>query len=149
MIKEPYNNIYGLWNVTTEGDCEGRSVCNLGVYEGNIDEIAFALADKCYYCLNFRAVSPKNYTLDMTPKSKTVDIQLDIGSGTWDMDKGTRVVEVGNLMKNRPVDVIESNFYGCVRLVTNNKTIEEKKAEALAKLSLEERKLLGLIKETF
>ena len=74
MIKEPYNNTYGLWQVTTEGDCEGRSVCNLGVYEGNIDEIAFALADKCCYCLNFRAVSPKNYTLDMTPKRKTVDI---------------------------------------------------------------------------
>lgn len=144
MIKAPYDKVYGLWNVTTEGDCEGRSVRNLGTYEGNIDEIAFALADKCFYCLTFKAINPHDYKLDMTPKSKTVDIQLDIGSGTWDMDKGTRVVEVSNLMKNRSVDVRESNFYGCVRLVTNKKTTEEKKAEALAKLSLEERKLLDL-----
>ena len=52
MIKAPYDKVYGLWNVTTEGDCEGRSVRNLGTYEGNIDEIAFALADKCFYRSN-------------------------------------------------------------------------------------------------
>lgn len=145
MIKAPYDKVYGLWNVTTEGDCEGRSVRNLGTYEGNIDEIAFALADKCFYCLTFKAINPHDYKLDMTPKSKTVDIQLDIGSGTWDMKPKDRAIAVGGLMQNRPVTVSESNFYGCVRLSTNKKTVEEKKAEALAKLSLEERRLLGLV----
>lgn len=140
MIKAPYNKAYGFWRVTTEGDCEGRSVRHLGTYEGYIDEIAFALADKCCYCLNFEAINP----LDMTPKSKTVDIQLNVGSGTWDMDTDTRVAEVGSLMENRPVSVIKSNYYGCVRLITNKKTTEDKRAEALAKLSVEERRLLGL-----
>ena len=144
MIKAPYDKVYGLWKVTTEGDCEGRSSRDLGTYEGYIDEIAFSLADKCYYSLNFRAVSPHEHKPDMTPKRKTVDIQLDIGSGTWDMESKNRAIAVSGLMRDRPVAVSESTFYGCVRLTTNKKTEEEKKAEALAKLSPEERRLLGL-----
>lgn len=144
MIKAPYDNVYGLWKVTTQGDCEGRSTRDLGIHEGNIDEIAFALADECFYSLNFRAVNPHDRELDMTPKRKTVDIQLDIDSGTWDMKPKDRAIAVSGLMQNRPVTVSESNFYSCVRLSTNKKTKEEKKAEVLAKLSLEERKLLGL-----
>lgn len=144
MINAPYDNVYGLWKVTTEGDCEGRSIRDLGTHEGYIDEIAFALADKCCYSLNFRAVDHPEHKPDMTPKRKTVNIQLDFGSGTWDMESKNRAIEVGSLMRDRPVAVSESPFYGCVRLTTNKKTVEEKKAEALAKLSLEERKLLGL-----
>lgn len=144
MIKPPYDNVYGLWKVTTQGDCEGRSIRNLGTYEGNIDEIAFALADECCYSLNFSAVNPHEHKPDMTPKRKTVDIQLDFGSGTWDMKSKNRAIEVGSLMRDRPVTVSESTFYGCVRLTTNKKTLEEKKAEALAKLSPEDRKILGL-----
>lgn len=144
MIKAPYDNVYGRWKVTTEGDCEGRSSRDLGTYEGNIDEIAFALADKCFYSLNFRAVSPYESEFNMTPKRKTVDIQLDVGSGTWDMKPKDRAIAVSGLMRDRPVAVSESTFYGCVRLTTNKKTEEEKKAEALAKLSPEERRLLGL-----
>lgn len=142
MIKAPYNKINGLWRVTTEGDCEGRSIKDLGIYEGNIDELAFALADKCMYALKFSAVDP--IELDMSPKCKTVDIQLNISSGTWDMKSTTRAMEVGRLFKNRPVIVSESNYYGCVRLSTNQKTVAEKRADALAKLTAEERKLLGL-----
>ena len=47
-------------------------------------------------------------------------------------------------MENRPVRVIKSNYYGCVRLTTDKETTEDKKAKALAKLSVEERRLLGL-----
>lgn len=144
MIKPPYDNVYGLWKVTTEGDCEGRSSRDLGTYEGYIDEIAFALADKCYYSLKFCAVDPREHKSDMTPKRKTVDIQLDIGSGTWDMESKDRTIEVGSLMRDRPVTVSQSTYYGCVRLTTNKKTAEEKRAEALAKLSLEDRQILGL-----
>jgi hypothetical protein len=38
-----------IWSVTTEGDVEGKSTTNLGTFEGRLDEIAFALADKEYY----------------------------------------------------------------------------------------------------
>lgn len=43
----------GWWQVTTEGDCEGWSVKQLGTYYGHLAEIAFHLADKAYYCLTF------------------------------------------------------------------------------------------------
>lgn len=39
-FKKPYDKAYGFWHVTTEGDCEGRSITDLGVFEGNIDTIA-------------------------------------------------------------------------------------------------------------
>ena len=52
-----YNNAYGLWEVTTEGDCEGKSTRKLGVYEGFIDDIAFALVGSCCYSLRFKPFS--------------------------------------------------------------------------------------------
>lgn len=83
-LAESYKKAYGFWEVTTEGDCEGRSVSRLGIYEGYIDEIALALADRCYYSLCFRPIDPR--ALDLTPKRKSVEISFDIGSNTWDMD---------------------------------------------------------------
>lgn len=46
----------GWWNVSTEGDCEGRTTTQLGTYYGHVAEIAFALADRCYYVLEFKPV---------------------------------------------------------------------------------------------
>ena len=37
-INAPYDNPFGIWHVTTEGDCEGRSTRDLGIHEGYIDE---------------------------------------------------------------------------------------------------------------
>jgi hypothetical protein len=46
----------GLWKVTTEGDCEGRSTKNLGVHRGHICEIAMALSGATFYSLDFQPV---------------------------------------------------------------------------------------------
>lgn len=35
-FKKPYDKAYEFWHVTTEGDCEGRSTTDLGVFEENI-----------------------------------------------------------------------------------------------------------------
>src|SRR6218665_1915533 len=81
-----YESPIGWWNVTTEGDCEGRSVTQLGDFYGHVAEIAFHLADKNYYSLQFRAIlnrpAGKRITLQAT-KDK-VWISLGIESGTWD-----------------------------------------------------------------
>ena len=47
-----YNPI-GWWNVSTEGDCEGRSTDQLGTHYGHVAEIAFALRKKSGYSLRF------------------------------------------------------------------------------------------------
>jgi len=55
-----------IWTVTTEGDVEGRSTLHLGTFHGKIDEIAFALADKACYKLEFEAVK----SIDLTKQTK-------------------------------------------------------------------------------
>lgn len=137
-----YKNPYGVWEVTTEADCEGRTIRNLGTYEGFIDDIAFALADKPYYSLKFKAVQPK--TLDMTPKSKEVNVSLDINSDTWDMNNTELVGFWKEVMKNRDVRVQKGVGFNTVTLTSGRKTIEDIRQEALAKLSKEERIALRL-----
>lgn len=139
-MKEPYNNSFGVWTVTTEGDVEGRTITNLGVFEGHIDEIALHLADKCYYSLRFEGVQPVKV---FTPKKAYVDICLPIDSGTWDVGIDNRVACFREMFINRPVDVVASNSYAAVRLVSVE-PLEIARQMALAKLTDEEKELLGL-----
>lgn len=143
MIRQEYS-VYGVFKITTEGDCEGRSVRDLGTYKGYIDEIAFALADKCYYSLTFHQINPEEHKLDMTPKRKEVNITLDIDSGTWDLKGKDRIKYFENFFKDRNVEISNGNCYGGVKISTNKKTKEEKKQEILNKLTDEEKEILGL-----
>lgn len=142
MDKKEYTN-YGTFKVTTEGDCEGRSVRDLGVYTGYIDEIAFALADKCYYKLCFTLVEPTK--LDLTPKKDTVEISLNIDSGAWDFNGADAMEYFKDFFANRDVEVIDTHGYGSCTISTHKETIEEKKEKILQKLSEEEKKILGLL----
>lgn len=145
--KVKYNNPEAFWKVTTEGDCEGRSVRDLGVHFGFIDDIAFALADKCYYSLCFKLVEPFDVSI---PTATKVNISLDIDSGTWDMPAPRRQQFVANLLTGRDVAVKEGQYYASVELIKGKTELERKeyekemlKKQALAKLSPEERELLG------
>ncbi|MCM1121179.1 MAG: hypothetical protein NC416_01210 [Eubacterium sp.] len=140
-MRQEYTN-YGTFKVTTEGDCEGRSIRYLGTYTGYIDEIAFALADKCYYSLCFKLANPEK--LDMTPKCDSVNITLDINSGTWDMKSDERVSYFKELLKDRDVEVLPGTSYVSCVITRHRETVEEKKEKVLSKLTHEERKLLGL-----
>lgn len=142
MNKKEYTN-YGTFKVTTEGDCEGRSMEDLGVYTGYVDEIAFALADKCCYKLCFTLVEP--ITLDLTPKKDTVKISLDIDSGTWDFNVADAMEYFKDFFANRDVEVIGTHGYGSCTISTHKETIKEKKEKILQKLSEEEKKILGLL----
>lgn len=48
----------GVWEVTTEGDCEGRSTRRLGTYERHILDIVRQLAGQAYYQLTFKRAKP-------------------------------------------------------------------------------------------
>jgi len=143
MIKK-YNNPYGTWDVRTEGDVEGRTINHLGTYTGYIDEIALHLADKCFYSLIFKNVEPVQ---EYKPTSDSVNIFLDINSGTWPMVGEQRLKYFEELFKNRNVNVVESNYYASVKIEakkTQEEIKAEKKQKALDKLSEEEKELLGL-----
>lgn len=141
-INAPYDNPFGIWHVTTEGDCEGHSPRDLGFHEGYIDEIALALADKCFYSLYFVAINI--HSLDITPTRKTVDVTFGVNSGTWAMTPKECVTAIKDVMKDRPIQVEQSCRTGAVVFTTETKTKEEKRQEVLAKLSPEERQILGL-----
>ena len=68
---------YGLWEVSTEGDCEGRSTRKLGIFRGNYQDIAFALADKCYYVLWFKKLDETKFNLPKVKTRDSVDILFD------------------------------------------------------------------------
>lgn len=115
-LKEPYNNPYGLWIVSTEGDVEGRTTRQLGSYEGYLDEIAQRLASEAYYSLTFRKAKELPYKDDPKEYPKSVSVTLDIGSGSWDWDRKDRAATVADLLKDRPVMVTEGQYFASVIL---------------------------------
>lgn len=135
------DSAYGQWNVSTEGNEEGSSIRHLGAYEGYFDEIAFALADKCYYALYFSPILPlKIVPSDVTASS--VVVSLEGASGNIAVFK--------SLLKNRKVTVKAGGGYEAVTLINGDspEEIARRKNEAirnkaLAKLTSEERKALG------
>lgn len=48
----------GTWEVTTEGDCEGKTTRRLGTFTGHVADIAATLAPQKEYGLTFTPVKP-------------------------------------------------------------------------------------------
>lgn len=141
---------YNTWQVTTEGDCEGRSIRHLGVHVGNIDDIAFALASQAYYGLRFELVEP-TVVSEYEPTGTKIEVSIDVKSGTWDMNKNDRIAYFKRMLRGRDVTVKSGTYYSCVTLISNSSLEAQADAKkqilkkaALAKLSLEERKALGV-----
>lgn len=136
-----YTKSNSLWEVTTGSDCEGKSIKNLGIYQGDLSDIAFYLADKCCYRLCFKQIEFKKAG---KATGKKVNISLNIDSNTWSMNPKDRVKAVKNMLNNDNVIVKESNYYACVTLCKDTTKEDALKSNALAKLTEEEIKALGL-----
>ena len=120
VVNQLYQNPFGCWKVTTQGDEEGRTTRQLGTHEGYIDEIAHELADKANYNLVFVAVPKLGTPKTIVPRRKEVMVQLDIDSKTWNMDEKQRVEFFKKLLAGRPVEIEPSTYYGCVKLSFKN-----------------------------
>jgi hypothetical protein len=81
----------GTWHVTTEGDCEGKTVKDLGVHTGHVVDIARALGGANYYALQFDPVMVSTEDPPEPPECQSVSIRMDIDSKTWDMSPEMRV----------------------------------------------------------
>lgn len=139
-----YQHTYGTWQVSTEGDCEGRTYSNLGTFTGHIDEIALYLGNKAMYGLRFKAV--ENIRV-FNPTVSSVNVSLDIDSGDWNLSSTERVGKMKKLFSERPVEILESNYYASFQIsLPNRKEFEQKelKRKALEKLTPEEKIALGL-----
>ena len=140
MNKKMYDSIYGTWQVTTEGDVEGRSTKFLGTFTGYVDEIALYLAKKCYYSLQFKKIEP----VEFKPTKNEVHVMFDIETGTWDMGQMERTKMMQDFFVVRPVHIKKSNYYGSFVISTTGETEEDEKQTALNKLTEREKKLLGV-----
>lgn len=143
-LNPKYSNPYGTWKVTTEGDVEGRTTRQLGVFTGFVDEIALHLADKCYYSLNFTAAEEAVKTF--TPKAEQVEISFNIDSNTWNMKPDERVEVIREMFKNRPVTIGDGHYYSSIQIssvMTEEERLNIKREKILAKLSDQEREILG------
>jgi len=129
---------YGTWVVTTEGDVEGRTTTQLGTYTGNVHDVAFHLANKCHYALSFTLVD-ENVNTNLYPTAKKVPVRIYDHNGVQFLDS-----QVRDTFKNTHVRVEPCNFYKALTLVLDNYE-EQKREEALAKLSDEDKKVLGLV----
>jgi hypothetical protein len=93
-------------------------VQQLGIYYGNVVDIARQLADKAFYELCFhKTEKPVVQKTHKSHKCKQVHISFDRDSGTWSnsMNSAKRVNYFKALLGNKVV-VEESNYYSCVLL---------------------------------
>lgn len=120
QLREDYKNTYGVWEVTTEGDCEGRSTKNLGKFIGHIDDIALFLANQCYYSLRFSRTEEAQ-AIKLTDQKNEVAVSLDVNSKTWNMKPVDRIATMKELFKERPVEIKHSNFYASFVIAREHK----------------------------
>jgi len=134
---------YGCWAVYTDTD---STRCYLGSHTGHIDEIALALADKACYSLIFTQTKPLDLT---TPTSGGVSVVIEDYDG---LDPSV-FQDIKKLFdnNNRPVRISQSSYYKSF-VITAGRTASEydhitnkiKRAKVLAKLSDEEKEILGI-----
>jgi hypothetical protein len=145
---------FGVWHVTTEGDCEGRSTADLGVHEGYLDQVAFDLAPQAMYTLTFNPPDPVSIRTKIPSLHDHVVVNLGYKFGLDKMTEQARVGFFERMLRDRPVRVEPASFYASAtlrRTITPQMKAEIetlalrfKREAALAKLSREERTLLGL-----
>lgn len=112
----------GVWEVSTEGDCEGRTTKQLGIHKGHIIDIAFNLSGEVAYGLSFKPRSVEKAEKER-PRRNKCTISLPVNTKTWpqEMNSEERAVAIGKfLSKERPltdgVKVVGSPYYSCVLL---------------------------------
>lgn len=118
-----YASPIGWWNVSTEGDVEGRTTKRIGVFYGHVAEIAFHFADRVYYTLTFNPTGDSDIPFQLgrnpepfnwTVKRKSLWISLGIDSGTWGMDLTKRAEWFSKWLNiTNPKIECKGEFDGC------------------------------------
>lgn len=140
--KSGWESPIGWWNVTTEGDCEGRSVRDLGTFYGHVAEIALA-TEGCYYSLKFEP-HPEMPVPAVIPSYEAVNLQgvnvtLGINSKTWDMDGVARAKHITEWFDTRDVVVRAGQYFASVTVILASKLKAVELKELQEKRESEER----------
>ncbi|AHJ87186.1 hypothetical protein BCP8-2_148 [Bacillus phage BCP8-2] len=107
----------GVWEVTTEGDCEGRSIRRLGTYEGHILDIVRQLAGQAYYQLTFERAKPATLAAKL-PKGTRRSVQFHVTGEREKLPSGDSNAQFRALAQHlrRGETLKEGNYYNAVEL---------------------------------
>jgi len=139
--KNKINNVYGTWKVTTSGS--GVTVVDLGIHTGYVDEIALSLANKCINVLIFKKLDTEEKYTPVTDKVNVMFYGDDnLGHIKYRYD---RMSEIRKMFKDRPVEIEKGEHEKTFTIIASEDTkMEVIKNKALAKLTEEEKKALGI-----
>lgn len=131
---------FGIWKVTTEGDCEGRSTKQLGVYLGHLADIALFLASNATYTLSFVKILPTSDRESGNPSMDEVQVRV------WTDGFELTVGEVQEMIKkgkpyNKNLHACKGQDFMAVKLGKEPDPV----AKAMSKLDDEDKKALGLL----
>lgn len=109
----------GWWEVTTEGDCEGRTIKRLGIHEGHIADIAAKLANQVGYSLSFEKAKPQKVELKNRNTSVSISLNYIIGS---DFSSKDRQIVLNRWLRSKKAlnnyTVEEGRYYNSVIIKT-------------------------------
>ncbi|UXQ89020.1 hypothetical protein Thu_177 [Bacillus phage Thurquoise] len=107
----------GVWKVTTEGDCEGRSTRKLGTYEGHILDIVRQLAGQAYYQLAFERAKTATVATKLYKGSKR-SVQFHVTGDREKLPSGDSNAQFRALEQHTRdgESLKEGNYYNAVEL---------------------------------
>ena len=142
--KQSWMNPVGIWEVSTEADCEGRSTRRIGIFKGHYADIALALADQCCYTLWFRRIDESKMVLPKIQTRDEVDIAFDDSIG---IESSTMRIALSPILEKDNIVVRCGHYNGHIN-VSRAETEEMKRTKAMEKLkgvlTPEEMQMLGL-----
>lgn len=128
-----------LWNVHTEGDIEGKSIRDLGIFFGSIEDIAFRLRGTATFTLSFSELKidyPKLTEAQSNNNSVIINVE-----GLTKNNLKRQAEECG-------INIKDCNYYNSIKLFLNDAELKELKIkEVLLKLTEDEKEILGLNEE--
>lgn len=128
QLQRDYVKPFGRWRVDANDD----RIQFLGIYEGNVDEIALHLADKQGYGLNFERLASLPEKLLPTGTGAIVSFGAP---GFSNLTPEQRQMLLADVYQSRPVRIQQSAYYAAVQIQAGKTTLEEEKIEKVAKVA--------------
>lgn len=109
---------FGSWEVTTEGDVEGRTVHRLGIYHGHVAVVALHLAKHPGYSLRFMRVGDGEEQHFAFRRGAHVHVSVGAMTGMKQEDRTRWLRDFLDLDPSTGIEVQDSPYYGAA-LITH------------------------------
>ncbi|MEC4565447.1 hypothetical protein L8C07_05775 [Paenibacillus sp. CMAA1739] len=111
-MESEHFDVNGIWEFSTEGDCEGRSTKHLGTYQGNIFDGIKKYGNQSYYrlaCKKVGSYKPSKESISKKVHFTVYDQAVKLNDPEDAISKLKSSVPAGHSLTG-------SNYYGCIAL---------------------------------